>query len=63
MFENTPCHVQQEYAGQTLSWCSSDSEERFTANLKNDHTKKLLEMNNWLDVEQNSKLTYNFNSQ
>ena len=55
--------MQQRYAGQTLLWCSSDSKERFNANLKNDHTKKLLEMNNWLDVEQNSKLTYNFNSQ
>jgi hypothetical protein len=63
MLENTPCHVQQQYAGQTLSWCSSDSKERFDANLKNDHTKKLLEMNNWLDAEQNSKLIYNFNSQ
>ena len=28
-----------------------------------DKSEKLLEMNNWLDVEQNSKLTYNFNSQ
>ena len=63
MFKNTPCHVQQRYAGQTLLWCSSDSKERFNANLKNDHTKKLLEMNNWLDVEQNFKLTYNINSQ
>ena len=63
MFENTPCHLQQQYAGQTLSWCSSDSKEKFNANLKNDHTKKLLEMNNWLDAEQNSKLIYNFNSQ
>lgn len=63
MLENTPCHVQQQYAGQTLLWCSSDSKERFDANLKNDHTKKLFEMNNWLDAEQNSKLIYNFNSQ
>jgi hypothetical protein len=63
MFENTPSHVQQEYAGQTLLWCSSDSKERFAANLKNDHTKKLLEMNTWLNARQNSRLTYNFNSE
>lgn len=64
MFENTPSHVQQQYAGKTLNWCSSDSEERFTANLNSLDTLRLLGSNGWIDSDHpRTKLTYEFNSQ
>jgi hypothetical protein len=64
MFENTPSHVQQQYAGKTLNWCSSDSEERFNTNLERIETLRLLGSNGWIDSDHpRTKLTYEFNSQ
>jgi hypothetical protein len=65
MFENTPCHVQQQYAGKTLNWCSSDSEEKFTANLKDKDKNKLLDLNGWGQKNDHvrTQLTYEFNTQ
>jgi hypothetical protein len=64
MFENTPSHVQQQYADKTLNWCSSDSEERFNTNLERIETLRLLGSNGWIDSDHpRTKLTYKFNSQ
>lgn len=59
MFEHVPSHVQQEYAGKTLLWCSSDSEQDYFENLKNNQRHELLLHNGWID----RKIEYQFNAQ
>ena len=65
MFEHAPCHVQQQHAGKTLSWCSSDSEEDYKKHLKDKDKNKLLEVNGWGQTNNHvrTQLTYAFNSQ
>ena len=59
MFEHAPCHVQQQHAGQTLSWCSIDSEQEYNKNLKNTRQRELLAQNGWID----HKIEYQYNAQ
>ena len=63
MIETIPSHVQQQYAGETLQWCSSDSEENYKKHLKDKHTKNLLALNGWLeDHSRFADVKYTFNS-
>ena len=59
MFEHSPCHVQQQYAGKTLLWCSIDSEQEYNKNLKNTWQRELLFQNGWID----HKIEYQYNAQ
>jgi hypothetical protein len=64
MIEITPAHVQQQYAGKTLNWCSSDSEEAYNKHLKDKHKKNLLALNGWLEEHQRTaNIKYVFNSE
>ena len=59
MFEHAPCHVQQQYAGKTLLWCSIDNEQEYNKNLKNTQQRELLAHNGWID----HKIEYQYNAQ
>ena len=65
MFENAPCHVQQQHAGKTLSWCSSDSEDDYKKHLTDKDKNRLLESNGWGQSNDHirTRLTYEFNSE
>jgi hypothetical protein len=63
MFENTPDHLQKQFANKTLLWCGSDSKENFTSNIKDTHNNKLLDLNGWINSSHaRTKFTYEFNS-
>jgi hypothetical protein len=59
VFEHAPCHVQQQYAGKTLLWCSIDSEQEYNKNLKKTRQRELLSQNGWVD----HKIEYQYNAQ
>jgi hypothetical protein len=63
VFKNAPSHVQQQYAGKTLSWCSSDSEEDYKKHLKDKNKYELLDVNGWANDHERTRLTYTFNSE
>lgn len=46
-----------EWRNQTVKWCPSDTLEAFRKNAINPDTRKLLELNGWLDKD----ITYTFN--
>jgi hypothetical protein len=63
VFDNAPCHTQQQYAGKTLSWCSSDSEQEYAKNVADKNQYIKLDLNGWANQHPRvTALSYQFNS-
>ena len=58
MTEKEPYHNQQQYADQTLNWCSTDSEEQYNKNVSNNTTREQLQSLGW----NFNSIQYRFNS-
>ena len=51
-------HQHSMFANKTVEWFTSDSPERFKANLANPNYREIIERNGWID----KKIEYKFNS-
>ena len=49
-----------EFKNETVKWCSSDNKQAFEINKRVASSRKILEMNGWLD--KSNEITYKFNA-